>query len=446
MLYDTLVRLDPSGTLSPGAAAEWTPNSDHSTWTFRLRPDVEFHNGKSLTADDLIYSFHFMSKPGNDAGAYLRGVKFKDIKKLDASTVEVPLMSPNILFPYLITDPSASIIQNGETNFTHPVGTGPFMYKSFTPGQQSVFDRNPNYWEHGKPYVDSLVVQSISDDTARLNALLSGRINAMAQVPYTEAKVYETSSQVKLLKATGANALLFYMRVDLPPFNDNRVRQAMKSIVNRPSMVNIALNGFGSVANDLIGKGLPFYDDSLPQRVQDLELAKSLLRQAGKTNLSLTLYSSPITPGVPQAAVLFQEEASSIGVKVHIKTVPADDYFNPSLQYLKMPFASSVWTIPNLPNFYSQAFGPPSKVPYNETHYNVASFNNLLSQALGASSVSAATRLWDEVQKAQWEDGGYIVWGNPDLIDAVAPNVHGIVPAHVYDFGAPTGPINAWIS
>ena len=443
-LYNTLIRLEPDNSLSPSLAVESKPDPSYKTWTFRLRPHVEFHNGKTMTADDVVYSFHYMAKPSNNASSLLTNVDFAGIKKVDNLTVTVPLKAPDTLFLYSVADPSTSIIPVGETNFTKPVGTGPFRYQSFTVGQESVFLRNPNYWETPKPYVNKVTMTSISDDTARLNALLDGQINVMGNLPFTEGKAMAASAKIKLLQTTGNNPYLFYMRVDVPPFNDVNVRQAIKYIVNRPRMVELALDGYGAVANDLVGQNLKYYDTSLPQRSQDISMAKSLLKKAGHSSLSLKLYTSTIQPGITQAATLFAEEAAAANVKISLSNVPADAYFNTSLLYLKMPFASSFWEVPSLPAFYNQALGPSA--PYNETHWHDAAFTRLLAQAQSATSPATARSLWYEVQKTQWEQGGYCVWANADNLDGLASNVMGFTPSHTYPLGAPIGLINAWIA
>jgi peptide/nickel transport system substrate-binding protein len=304
--------------------------------------------------------------------------------------------------------------------------------------------RNPHYWESPKPYFDDLTMISITDDTARLNALLSGQINAMAQLPYTQGKVQAANASIKLIQTAGNTPYLFYMRTDRPPFNNANVRQAIKYIVNRPQMVTIALDGYGKITNDLVGEGLQYYNTELPQREQDLEKAKSLLRAAGHSSLSLRLYTSTIGPGIDQAATLLAEQAKPVGVNITLQNVPTDAFFNTSLLYLKMPFASSLWNIPNLPTFYQSAFGP--KAPFPETHYNSPSFNALIARAVSAPDPATARSLWYEVQKVQWEDGGYCVWANADNLDALAHNVMGFVPSHTFAVGAPNSFINGWIA
>ena len=292
-LYDTLVRLAPDSTPSPGLATEWSADAASKTWTFKLRPGVKFHNGNPLTGADIVYSFKYMSHPSNNASSLLTNVDVANIHTPDNTTVVIPLKGSQTQFPAVLTDPACAIIPAGTTDFRHPIGTGAFKYHSFTVGQQSVFLRNPDYWDGDKPYVDQLVISSISDDTARVNALLSGTINVLQQLPYTQGKTLTSNNAVKLVSTPSNTPYLFYMRVDQAPFTDVRVRQAMRYIVDRPAMITDAINGFGSVANDLVGKGLTFYDDSFPQRVQDLDKAKSLLKAAGQSDLTVTMSPRP---------------------------------------------------------------------------------------------------------------------------------------------------------
>ena len=360
---------------------EWTPNKDATEWEVKLRPGVTFHNGKPLTAQDVIYSIRLMSKPTSAALPFVSGINLNELKAVNSTTLRIPLKFPDGSLQSNFVYYNTWIVQDGEKDFSHPVGTGPFKFESFTPGQQSVFGKNADYWMTGKPYVDTIKIVSISDDTARLNALLSGQIDAMAQLPYAQAKAHQATGDIVVLAAKAPQALVFYFDVTKPPFNDNRVRTAMKLIANRPQLVSDAISGFGEVGNDIIGKGLPLYNTSLPQRVQDIEQAKSMLKAAGHSNLQVTLKTSQIIPGFVESATLYAQQAAAAGVKVALQQIPPDSYFNPSLQYLKLAFGQSQWPVFSLKFFYLQALA--SNAPYNETHWHDPAWNSLLFKAIG---------------------------------------------------------------
>jgi peptide/nickel transport system substrate-binding protein len=426
-LYDPLVILNPDFSTSPGLALEWTPNKDATEWEVKLRPGVTFHNGKTLTAQDVIYSIQLMSKPTSAALPFVSGIKLNELKAVNSTTLRIPLTYPDASLDENFVYYNTWIVQDGEKNFTNPVGTGPFKFTSFTPGQQSVFTKNPDYWVTGQPYVDTLKIVSISDNTARLNALLSGQIDAMAQLPYADAKAHQATGDIVVLAAPAPQALVFYWDVTKPPFNDNRVRTAMKLIANRPQLVSDAISGFGVVGNDIIGKGLPFYNDSLPQRVQDIAQAKSLLKTAGHQNLRVLLKTSQIIPGFVESATLYAQQATAAGVTVQLQQVPADSYFNPSLLYLKLLFGQSQWPVFSLKFFYLQALA--STAPYNETHWHDPAWNALLLKAIGELDHAKAQTYWDQVQQIQYNQGGYMCWTNADYVDGASKSVRDLKAA-----------------
>jgi peptide/nickel transport system substrate-binding protein len=426
-IFDPLVVLNADLSTSPGLALEWNPNKDATEYEVKLRPGVTFHNGKPFGAQDVIYSIQKMAGKTSAALPFVSGIDIHGLKAVDNLTVRIPLKFPDADLAANFVYYNTWIVQDGETDFKHPVGTGPFKFQSFTPGQQSVFTKNPNYWGKGGPYVDTLKIVSISDPTARLNALLSGQIDAMAQLPYAQAKAHQKTNDIAVMAAHAPQVLMFYMDTTKPPFNDNNVRTAMKLIADRPALIEGAISGFGTVGNDIVGKGLPFFDTSLPQRTQDIEKAKSLLKAAGQPNLNVTLKTSDVIPGFVESATLYAQQAQAAGVKVNLQQVPPDAYFNPSLQYLKLLFGQTQWPPPSLKFFYLQAL--TKNAPYNETHWRSSSFDNLLFKAIGEPDKQKAQGYWNQVQQIQWSQGGYINWTNADFVDGLSKKVHGLKPS-----------------
>src|SRR5262249_41220640 len=148
------------------------------------------HNGKTFDAEDVIYSIQQMAKPTSAALPFVSGIRLHELKAVNKTTVRIPLLFPDADLAANFTYYNTWIVPKGQTSYKHPIGTGPFAAESFTPGQQSVFKRNANYWVTGKPYLDAVKITSITDPTARLNALLSGQIDAMAQLPTQQAKAH----------------------------------------------------------------------------------------------------------------------------------------------------------------------------------------------------------------------------------------------------------------
>lgn len=443
-VFDGFITIGPDLTLRPALVTEWTANAAATVWTFQLRPGVHWHDGKPFTADDVIYTLRWMGTSGNQLAPAVANVDLANLKKTGPLTVVVPMKRPYLAFP---NDLAASgyVVQNGAKDFVKPIGTGPFVFESLSQGQRSVCRRNPDYWNHPKPYVDKLIIQSLTDDTARLNALRSGQIDVMAQVPFSQAKS-GLGSGLRLLRSPGLAAYGFYMAVDKPPFDDARVRQALRLLVDRKQLVDVALDGFGTIGNDLFGKGLRYYDAALPQRTRDVAKAKALLAQAGHSSgLTVQLKTSPIVPGTVESATLFQQQARDGGVTVHISQVDPTSYFDPTRDYLKMAFAQTEWSgFATLDSFYQYALIPGAAG--NETHWHSSHTTGLIQAAISATTPAAAKSAWAAVQQEQWDDGGYIWWANADNLDAASDKVAGITPSRYFNLGLPTGLADAYFT
>jgi peptide/nickel transport system substrate-binding protein len=293
--------------------------------------------------------------------------------------------------------------------------------------------RNESYWDEGKPYVDAWEDISIDDPAARLNALLSGEIDMLTSLEPTQAKVHLESGEIQVIQAPSTAIHVFIMAVDIAPFDDPLVRQAFRLIPDRQALIDSALLGFGTVANDLPGKGLWNFASDLPPREQDLEQAKALLAQAGKESLEVTLHTSDIVPGFVEAATLFAEMAKEAGVTVNIKKEAGNAYFDTSKLYTKLDFAQSFWTFGSLSLQYEQSL--LSDAIWNETHFRDPEYDKLIRAAQGATDEAEALDLWHQVQERQYNEGGYIVWANVDILDAAANYVKGIVPSAWFNVG-----------
>jgi peptide/nickel transport system substrate-binding protein len=432
-LFDRLVNLHPDMGLEMDLAESMEPNADASVWTVRLRPGVEWHDGSPFTADDVIFSFQRMGAPKSTlfGASVMALVDLPGLKKLDRLTVQIPLKNPISEFPVLFITPQMQITKNGQTDFSHPIGTGPFKFVSFSPGRQSVFARNPHYWQSGHPYVDELVMIDTSDPTARLNALLGGQVDAMDELTYPDAKAQQKAGNIRVLAAQGSAMVPIYMATDMEPFTDVRVRQAMRLIAGRPQLIQTALDGTGTVGNDLYGHGLPDYASQLPQRHQDIAQAKSLLKAAGKSGLTITLPSSTAAPGMLESATAFAQQARAAGVTINVNNGPAGSYFG--TQYLKQNIAQTQWLTTPMYNWIGQALAPTA--PFNETHWHNPQWDSLLRQAEATIDSGKRQELYFEMQKILWNEGGYIIWGFYPLLDGVSLKVRGAIPNPANELG-----------
>ncbi len=431
--WETLVVFDSQFKLRfDGLAEEISPNKAADQWTIRVRKGIEFHNGKTLSADDVKFSLQRLvnKKLGLFGGAALSSVDPARIQKLDNRTVRLHLKQRDGTILDALGQYVAGIVPVGYSpnaigQAKPNIGTGPYKVQSFTPGQQSVHVRNPNYWRSGQPYFDKVVIIDFPDDTARVNALLGGQVDAITDVPPAQVAVVTGHSGTKVLESPSAAWTPICMRVDAEPFTDVRVRQAMRLIANRPQMVAQALSGHGRIGNDLYGPFDEAFARSLPQRHQDIDKAKSLLKAAGKDGLTIDLQSTNGALGMNEGAQVFAQQAKAAGVNVNVKILDSGPFYGP--QYLKWTFSTDFW---GSRNYLSQvAAGSLPSSPYNETHWPDAShrkFLSLYNQAKVTADRTKRTEIMREMQKMEYDAGGYIIWGFSTLLDGYSSKVNGL--------------------
>jgi peptide/nickel transport system substrate-binding protein len=432
-----------SASLKPGLALSAESNAKATVWTFHLRPDVKWHDGSKFGANDVVYNFKALwsSETSNYAASFLAGVvDFKNVRARGPLTVEVPLLRPVALFPTLFAWLNFGIVKEGATAKSaaqHPIGTGPFKFESFTPGSQSVFLANKDYWEEGKPYVDKLVVDSsFTDNNTLTSALLGGQVNLFVSPPLATAREQLTAKGMQILQAAvPSQSYMFGMRVDKGPFADYRVRQGFKLLVNRQAMIDSSFAGFGTVAADLIGvPGVPYYASDL-KRAQDVDKAKSLFKAAGVAGHTFAWPTAEVAPGFVESATDLAAQAPAAGIKVAVNTTSISTYFTSAGGAYTRYASQNFWQpAVSLMVDYLSALTPSA--PFKDTWWTYqkggngvpsgASSAKLISQAIAEVNPAKATDLWHECQVQQYNYGGYVTWGNLPYIDAASNKVRGL--------------------
>jgi len=430
-LYEPLLFWDDQYKIAPALAESVTPSADAKTWTIKLRQGVTFHNGKDVTAEDVLFTMKRVANPKapTSAGGTLATIlDFDQTKKVDDSTIKVVLKTPYAILDYLLAEYTFGIIPT-DFDLKNPVGTGAFKFKSFTPGKSSVFEKYADYWGD-KAFVDELQIQDFSDPNAQVNALLAGQVQTIDNLPYNLIDSLKNQGGKALVSNTGA-WVPFTMRVDSQPFSDVRVRQAMRLIVDRQQMIDQALSGYGSLGNDLYAPFDPAYAKDLPQREQDIDQAKSLLKAAGQDGLQVQLFTGDDIGAVaPASAALFVQQAKKAGVDV--KVVKKNPFYGDD--YLSYPFAQDFW---NTRNYIPQAaVGSIKGGTYNETHFNNAKFTGLIKAAQAETDEAKRTSLLQDAQKIEYDEGGYIIWGFRRQVDGYTSKVQGLKPSKYLPLGS----------
>lgn len=421
-MFNKLAEFGSDMTPRPRLAERWEASPDQQTWRVPLR-EATFHDGRPLRAADVLDSYRRILAPDSTfrAKASLSVIDLAASRALDDRTVEFRLKRPYAEFPNALATLGAYIIPEGTRDFARPVGTGPFRFASFEPGRSFVGTRNPDYWE-GAPYLDELEILVSNDESARVNALLGRQVEYAHDLTVTTARSYEPDPRVEIVRLPRSNFHGLAMKVDRPPFDNLALRQAMYHLVDRRELVESVLQGSGRTSNDLFGQGYEYYADSLPQREQDLDRAKSLLDGAGARNLRVPLDTSDVDPAMKSAALVLADQASKVGLTLDVRVGNADTYWNDitdngsvaSYRMGPMPIESHI----------SQRLLTDSTT--NNTRWRRPEFDALYYRAQSTPDHDERARLYLEMQRQLFHEGGFLLWGVADWIIGTAGTVGGV--------------------
>jgi peptide/nickel transport system substrate-binding protein len=429
-LYEPLVRRDLQFGLEYLVAESLEPESDKlDVWIAKIRPGLEFSNGKSVTADDVIFTFQRILDPKDPltGSSILTGeLDYKNLTALDSMTVRMPLFAPNVDFPNTVAEQSMGIVPAGYDP-TKPIGSGPFTVKSFTPGVQEVVLKNPNYWQNGLPLLDELTFVSFNDNTSLLNALLGGEIDVIFGLQPAQIPVVQGTPGFSVLNWEAGIWAPLVLNVTQAPFNDVRVRQAFRLLVDRPQMVTEVLSGTGTVGNDVYCPADPDYNTSLPQRHQDLEQARFLLKQAGYgEGLSITLAAGLGAggPGGQSQAQVFAEQAQGARVNCTVNVIDGTQW---NSRYLQWDFTQNYW--PVIRTYLTMVSIVNTPGVNDDSHWHPPGFTNLISEARKTLDPAKRRELIWAAQSLQYDQSGYVIPYFSNEVDATSNKIAGWQPS-----------------
>lgn len=422
-----LVELDKDKNPVPELAVSWESSNGAKKWVFELRKGVEFHNGKSFTAADVIYSLNRHRGEGatSPAAPYLATVT--DIRADGDHTVVMELSEGDADMPAVLGQPQLAIIPDGFTDFANLVGTGGYVVRDFEPGVRFAADRNPNYWKSDRAWFDSYETLSIGDPASRTTALLTGEVN---MIDRADAKVIDRVNQrggFQIIENEGIAYNSSAMDSRAGPFDNNDVRLALKYAVNREELLGKIHRGYGSVANDHpVPPNDPFFNADLPQRPYDPDKARFHLKKAGMENLSVSLSAADAAfNGAVDAAVLFSEQAKAAGIDVDVVREPNDGYW--SNVWMAKPFSMVTWGVRATPALqFSIAYA--CGAPWADGYLCNDRFEMLLKESKVTTDFAKRKEIFGEMQQIQADEGANHVFMFESAVNVVSDNIGGAVP------------------
>ena len=428
----------PDLRLQPMLAQSWTPNQDGSVWTFKIRDDVTFHDGRRMTAADVVATMNRLADPANGSVALsvFAGVLSKGgAVAIDERTVAFHLDAPNGNFPYLVSSDNYNAIilpadYAGDFE-THFIGTGPFRLEKFTPKARASFVRNEGYWG-GEVLPDRTVFVFYDSIQAQVLAMQGGQLDALLHVPVqgSQALLVDPDLNVATLKSSAHEQL--HMRTDIGPFVDKRVRRALAQCLNRDNIVTGLFRGMAAPGNDSpFAPAFLSTDPAVPQRVQDIREAKELLAAAGVPDgFAVTLTTERFVE-IPDYAVVIQNAAKQIGIRITLNVEDQSSYYG------RASFGQSDWLdsvlgiedyahrgVPN--TLLSASLG--SGGAFNAAHFRNAEYDRLVTAYIVALDPAAQRDAAGRIQRLLLDETPVITAYFYDWLSVTSKRIAGVRP------------------
>lgn len=419
LVYDALTVPGADPNVASRLAESWEQLEDLRTWRFVLADGAMFHDGSPVTPDDVVWSLRRLHEIAGETKVPVESAS--DIKADGDDAVTITTASPNRDLPLLLRLMTFTV-KEGTTDFTAPVGTGPFKLESYTDGNARLV-RNDD-WHGGRALLDAIEVTRFESTTAMANAVMAGQIDLASNVGAVAGRTAEARDDLVVVRRPNDVVIPIAMRTSDGPFADPRVREALRLAVDREAMVQQVNSGYGTVANDVLGAGDPTFDASLAPRARDVERAKQLLAEAGfDTSRTYTLFTKEEAVGEVDSAKLFATQVKDAGVNIEVEVQDSAAFYEET--WLQAPLYTASWGTNDSVIFFASKV-MFSQTQWNETGFDDDEFDDAYRQALAAPDDATYLEASRALQNIQYEQGGYLAWGISDGVDIAAASVQGL--------------------
>ena len=408
-IRNNLTEVTADGDVTGELADGWEANKDATVWAFKLRDGVEFHNGKTLDADDVVHSINVHRRPDTKSGASGAVAGIEELKA-DGPNVIFTLKEGNADFPFLMADYHLTIApaETEGKQWDEGIGTGAYVLTAWEPGVRSASKRNPNYFKEGRAHFDEVETLNVLDVNARTNSLRTGAVDVIEAPELKTLHLLDKAPDINVVEANANKHHEFIMDTRVPPFDNNDVRLALKYAINRQALLDTILRGRGYVGNDhSIGRGQKYFAKEIPQREIDLDKARFHLKKAGLAKLSVKLHAADAAwAGAVDGALLFKEHAAPAGIDIEVVREPGDGYW--SNVWMKEAFTASYWA-GRVTEDWMFSVGYAEDAAWNAAYWKHERFNKLLKLARAELDESKRREMYAEMQLIVRDEGGTII-------------------------------------
>jgi len=430
-IMNCLVEFDSAGNPTGELFESWDVKPGAAEWVFNVRQGIKFSNGKTLDAEDCIYSIQIHR---GETKSPAKGIleQIKEIKALSPTQVGITLSSGNADFPVILGDYHLVVVPKDFTDWQKPIGTGAYTLESFEPGVRLTFKNRGDYWKPGRGNFDMIELRNIQDVAARTAALQSGEVDAVNRLDARTVNLLMKDSNLKVVRTKGTgNRFCFVARVTDKPYDNKDLRTALKYGIDREKIIESVYSGYAVPGNDHNLDALnPFYNTAMPQRKYDPDKAAFYFKKAG-VSAPLELQTSEGAWGsAVDCASLYQQALKKAGINLDVKKVSADGYWDNV--WLKVPFCAVYWgRRMSADQAFSQVFGDTSD--WNDTNWKVPEFQQIIKDARVETDQAKRKELYWKAQEMIADDGGFICFAITDYLDGYSNKVRGNEPHARYD-------------
>jgi len=432
-IHQTLVYPDLEGKMQPVLAESWTVSEDKLNWTFKLRKGVKFHDGTPFNAEAVKYTFERINDPDLGSPRKSTAKVIKEVKVIDEHTVTLvtsepfaPFLAQLSAYNLAIISPAAAK-EHGKKYGEHPAGTGPFKLDSWTPGEKMVFARNDDYWGP-KTYLDKLEVRIVPEDSARVMALLSGDVDAIASVPPIMIEKLAKSKEVEVYQGTGFRTIYIGMNNKVPPFDNLKVRQALTHAIDPQAIVNGVLGGVGTLGGGFESPVIPGAHKNLKPYKYDPALAKKMLAEAGYPDGFKTELYTPTGRYLMdrQVTEAVQAQLKEVGVEAKIQTPDWGTLRSLLDKYDQIPMFLMGKGSPTGDLDLTLTLTTYCKGRMNHFSYCNPEVDKLIDLQRGVVDVAERYKVLDQIQEVFYQEAPAVVLYYEDQVFGHRANVHGL--------------------
>ena len=425
LVFSGLTEIDASGNVHPDLAESWESSDDLKTWTFTLRDGVTFHDGRPVVAEDVKVTIERVMDKETGSTARVNFEIVDSIEIVDERTIRFNLKQPYAGFAEILGDRQVRIVPHDhlDTIASDPIGTGPFKFVAFQPGDHVELAKNEDYFVSGQPKLDRVIMRIIPEQAAQSAALETGEIDLAWDVPPESVEQYQKSENVKLDSAPTSTWDGVIMNAAQEPFDDVRVRKAIALTLDKRALTEIALFGQGAPTHTMIPPSHRYYNHELPITEPDPEKARALLAEAGlEGGFDVTLYVPVGRPTRERLGLGTAEMLKAIGIQAEIQRVPWDKFVK-DIEGKAAFYTDGFYSRPTIdtsifPWYHST--GSWNKILWN---YSNPEMDKLLEAARAARDDEKRAELYKEFQRIAVEHPAGVIPYVRNHVNAYRPRV-----------------------